>query len=324
LTKSLNKNSPAGAGPLFTNKSKTKGMTLAILQREKIFLALFEYRKNYGGSQADFCKQMDINAASFSAAKTALANGKPLDKIISDDKLVRIGRLLNVNFSSAPTWNVVHTETFDYITASLEHCQENSTARIFCDVADIGKTTAAKQYMLNNQNVYYLDCSQHKSRTDFIRALAKVVGVRDSGSLKEVYRNTVYMLGAMSKPLIILDEAGDLSYPAFLEIKSYWNALDGACGWYMMGADGLAKKITTNVDSKKVGYAEILRRFGGEYMSVTGGKNPAEISQFRARQVQAVAHHNLTEGVDIKEVTKRTMSLTRVKENIRKAAKSAA
>ena len=296
-------------------------MTLEVIQRKKIIEALLEYRKNYEGSNNDFCKTMGIHPTAYSAVKTALGKDGPLDRIISDDKLVMIGRRLNVNFSSEAPWKVVHTETFDYIVASLEHCQLNKTARIFCDIADIGKTAAAKHYMLTAQNVFYVDCSQYKSRTEFIRALAKIVGVKTTGSLKDVYRDTIYMLHAMAKPLIILDEAGDLAYSAFLEIKSYWNQLEGACGWYMMGADGLAKKITSLVDAKKVGYAEILSRFGGEYMSITGKMNPAEIVQFRKRQVNDMAHYNLPEGVDIKDVTKNTLSLRRVKENIRKAEK---
>ncbi len=294
-------------------------MTLAVIQRKKILEALVEFRGNFDGSQNDFCKMMGINPAQFSSVKTALREDKPLERIISDDKLVVIGRKLNVNFSSAAPWKVVHTETFDYITSQLEYCQVNGTARIFCDIADIGKTTAAKHYMMSHQNVYYLDCSQVKSRTEFIRALAKVVGVKESGSLKDVYNNTIYMLHAAARPLIILDEAGDLNYPAFLEIKSYWNALEGACGWYMMGADGLAKKIDCNVTCKKVGYAEILRRFGGEYMGVTKGKDPVAVVQFKTQQVYAVASHNLPAGVDVKEVIKKILSLTRVKENIRKA-----
>jgi hypothetical protein len=127
------------------------------------------------------------------------------------------------------------------------------------------------------------------------------------------------MIQAMDKPLIILDEAGDLSYGAFLEIKSYWNALENVCGWWMMGADGLAKKINSAVESKKVGYAEIYRRFGSEYMSVTGKMNPAEVLMFKKKQVSDVAYHNAPQGIDLANVTKGVTSLTRVKENIRKA-----
>lgn len=289
-------------------------MTLAPLQRDKIYDAILAFRKNFDGSQRDYCKMMGINDSAYSQLK-----GGKRDNLISDDKLVRLGRKLQVNFSSAPTWKVVETEAFHYLTGQFEYCQQNNISRIFCDKADIGKSEAAKQYMLMGNNVFYLDCSQAKSRTEFIRSIAKMVGVGHTGSVKDVYRDTVYMLHSMETPLIILDEAGDLSYPAFLEIKSYWNALEGACAWYLMGADGLAKKIQANVDCKRVGYAEILRRFGDEYMTITGKMNAVEITQFLKRQILDIAVANLPEGVDLKDVTKNTLSLTRVKENIRKA-----
>lgn len=293
-------------------------MTLEVIQRDKILKALLEYRGNYTGSQADFCKMMEIHPSQFSSIKKAIKDSLATDRIISDDKLVNIGRKLGVNFSSSKPWEIVRTETFEYIYASLEHCQKNSTARIFCDVSDIGKTDTAKHYMRTGINVYYLDCSLFKGRTEFIRALARLVGVKSTNSLTEVIKDTIFMLTAVHKPLVILDEAGDLSYGAFLEIKGYWNALEGTCGWYMMGADGLAKKIQSGVDHKKVGYTEILRRFGGEYMSITKGMNDAQVAQFRKRQMIDVAEHNVPAGVDVKEVIKNTLSLTRVKENIRK------
>lgn len=102
-----------------------------------------------------------------------------------------------------------------------------------------------------------------------------------------------------------------------LEIKSYWNATEGACGWYMMGAQGLKKKLNAGITGLKVGFEEIFRRMGGDYMSITGKMNAVEVVAFKKRQVMAMAQHNLPEGVDIKDVTD-TLSLTRAKENIRK------
>ena len=65
----------------------------------------------------------------------------------------------------------------------------------------------------------------------------------------------------LEQPLVVLDEAGDLDYNAFLELKELWNATQGECAWYMMGADGLRAKIESGIAHKKVGYAEIFDRF---------------------------------------------------------------
>ncbi len=68
--------------------------------------------------------------------------------------------------------------------------------------------------------------------------------------------------------LIIIDEAGDLDYPAFLELKAFWNATEGSCGWFMIGADGLRTKIESGIHSRRVGFREIFSRFSESYASV--------------------------------------------------------
>ncbi len=293
-------------------------MTLAPIQREKIYDALISNRKNYGGTQTDFCKTWDINPSAFSQIKAARAKSEVPEKVISDDKLVRIGRKLQVSFSSAPVTKTEKTEVYEYLHEMLDLCQQHSAGRIFVDIADLGKSFAAKDYILNRENAFYVQCDQHKGRTEFIRALARATGASTRGSLKDVYRDTIYMIQSMDKPVIVLDEAGDLAYTAFLEIKAYWNALEGCCGWLMMGADGLAKKMDANITNKKVGYTEILRRFGGEYMSYTKGMSKAEIAQLKLRIVNDVAEANVPKGYDVRNVIKNSLSPTRVIENIRK------
>ena len=59
-------------------------------------------------------------------------------------------------------------------------------------------------------------------------------------------------LRTIDTPLVILDEAGDLQYEAFLELKALWNATERCCAWYMMGADGLKEKINRAIEGKKV------------------------------------------------------------------------
>jgi hypothetical protein len=292
-------------------------MTLLQVHRENIIQAMLNYRLQFGGTDYQYAIFLGIGQATYNQLK----KGKR-DRIIRDDKLVRIGRLLGVHMKNSTPWKIVKTDVFEYITASLEHCQENAVSRIFCDSADVGKTTAAKQFQLRNKNVYMLDCSQVKTKTKFIRALAQAAGVEHNGRISEVFADLVYYLQVVDKPLIILDEAGDLEYEAWLEIKALWNALEGYCGMYMMGADGLAKKIENNRRNSKVGYAEIFRRFGSQYMSVVN-KHQDKISRtaFFRKQAEMVAYANLPKDIDYNDFVKKlpVESLTRLKENIQKA-----
>ncbi|MBA3829721.1 MAG: ATP-binding protein [Taibaiella sp.] len=287
-------------------------MTLETIQREKIKDALLTYRQQFDGTDRKFANKFGINESVFSLIK----RGKGSVKKLADDEWVRVGRILKVPLNEGVAWDVVKTETFEYLTRQFAHCKQHSVARLFVDKADIGKTTAATYYMLNNPNVFYIDCSLVKGRRDFIKALATQVGVKAIGSLQGMIEDIGYMLQATRKPLVILDEAGDLKYEAFLEIKALWNALEGACGWYMMGADGLKKKIELAMHNLKVGYAEIFRRFGNGYNCVTPQNDKVALQQFMRQQAQHVIGVNLPNVDERKIIVKDNLSLTRVKENI--------
>lgn len=291
-------------------------MTLHSLNRKKIIDVLLTMRKNYDGSDSQFAKMWGIHPTAFSQIK----QGK-IDNIIGDDKLVSIGRKLNVALLDTPDWNIVKTETFEFVSQQLALCQRESAARILCDMAGIGKTTAAKEYMLKNRNVFYVDCSQNKTKRQFIKAIAKAIGVGTGGSMSDIIADIKYCLTATVKPLVILDELGDLENEAFVEIKALWNGTEGACGWYAMGADGLRVKIERGIDRKRVGFVEFYRRFGEDFMTVRPPMNEAEKAIFISEEAKLIIKGNMPGAklMDLlpKSETKGTIySLTRLKERI--------
>lgn len=217
----------------------------------------------WGGSDAKFAKSLGISGSQYSRVK----NGD-LEQVLSDTAWIAIARQLEVNLGNAPEWKTARTPVYEFISAQLEVCQSEALSALLCDLSDIGKTWTAKVYAKTHRNVAYIDCSLAKGKTLLIRQIARAFGLDYTGKLGDVEANTIYYLKTLESPLIILDEAGDLHYEAWLEIKALWNATEGACGWYMMGADGLKAKIQRSIDCKKVGYTEIFSRFGKRYGKV--------------------------------------------------------
>lgn len=299
-------------------------MTLHAVNKKKIIAALLELRKNYEGSDRQFATMWGINQSAWSQLKS----GKT-DKLVSDDKLVSIGRKLNVQLMDAPDWKIVNTETFSFVTEQLEVCQREGAARILVEMAGIGKTTAAKEFMLKNRNVFYVDCSQCKGLRLFIKALAKCMGVSTSQSFNDMIADIKYCIIGTTKPLIILDEFGDLEYRAFMEVKGLWNATEGCCGWYAMGADGLKAKIDSGITNKRVGFAEFFRRFGSDYMTVRAKMDVVQERLFIMAHAEMIVHANMP-GRKVKELmatsetTGVVYSLTRLKERIIKLKRDAA
>lgn len=289
--------------------------------KKKVLAALAVARDNFAGSDAKFAVSLGINSAQYSRIK----NGET-ERVLSDQNWISLARHLGVNMTNAREWKTAATPVFQFITAQLDLCQSASMSAMLCDLSDIGKTYAAQHYAKTHKNAVCIDCSQMmKEKTKLIRAIAKSFGVGSTGRLTDVYEDLVYYLKTLPNPLIILDEAGDLNTEAFLDVKALWNATDGMCGWYMMGADGLKAKMQRAIDNRKVGYTELFSRFGKRYLTVV----PMEAEE-RTKMTQATAmmiiKANCKEGTDAGAILRRTMgddgmpSLRRIHKELMKEA----
>lgn len=230
--------------------------------RNKVAEALLNSRKNFEGTDSQFAKRWGMSAAIFSRIKSGDRDG-----LIKDSHWLSIGRELNVSMKSR-TWKAAETDVFKQIKEDILFCKAHSKARMFVDRCEIGKTFTAKYLSRTIESCFYLDASQSKSKTAFIRALAKTIGVDHTEKIAEVKANIKYYLNQITKPIMIIDEAGDLNNDAFLELKEFWNATENTCGWYLIGADGLRSKIDKGMKNKKVGYRELFSRFSMKYDSI--------------------------------------------------------
>lgn len=269
--------------------------------KAKVRVAILEKRANYGGSDADFSKSLQMNNAVFSRLKKG-----ETEKILSDTAWITIGRLLQVKVYE-DNWKVARTSVYTEIEDNLSFCKELSKSMVLVDDCGIGKTFCTKHIIRKMKNTFYVDCSQAKSKQMFIKLLARTIGIDNNGKYNEILENVKYYITTLEKPLIILDEAGDLQYDAFLELKGIWNGTDGVCGWYMMGADGLRKKIQKGLSAQKVGYAEIFSRFSDEFIKlVPNGK--ADRQAYYTELIGAVATANVQDKSKIKLLVNKCIS----------------
>lgn len=268
-------------------------------QKQKILSAIAANRANYP-SDAKHASSLGISTSVYSALK----NGQT-DKALSDANWTGVARRLGVSLRDGIEWKAANTPTFEYITAQLEFSQRRGLSAILCDVPNIGKTFTARHYVQRHRNAVYIDCSQVKTKLKLVRKIACEFGIDSKGRYSDVYDDLVYYLRSMDTPLVILDEAGDLQYEAFLELKALWNATERCCAWYMMGADGLKEKINRSIECKKVGYTEMMSRYGDRYSKVTPDDG-RERASFLSRQAHIVAKANAPEGADIGAIVRKT------------------
>jgi hypothetical protein len=277
---------------------------IAYRTKEKIAFALFDRRKVYDTDKA-LSIAFDLAPSNISQ----LRNGRY--EFLSDGKWITLARMLEVNIRDEKPWKTVETETYKYIYKQLQACQKMSMSAILVDYCGIGKTYTAKQYARNNYYVAYIDCSQVKTKRKLIQEIAHKFGINTGAKYDAMYGDLIYYINSLQNPLIIIDEAGDLEYGAFLELKALWNACDKTCGWYIMGADGLKSLMERNRNNQKVGYAEIFDRFGNKYQKVSpnGGQ---ELQEFRDRQAAQIVAANKPDA-DVNEIVAKTQgSLRRI------------
>lgn len=267
--------------------------------KKRILEAISLNRSNYP-SDAKHAASLGITTSVYSAVK----NGQT-DKVLSDANWISIARKLGVNLRGEIEWKAAKTATFQFITAQLEFSQQSSLSGILCDIPNIGKTFTARYYVKSHKNAVYVDCSQVKTKLKLIRKMASEFGVDSKGRYADVYDDLVYYLRGIECPLIILDEAGDLQYEAFLELKALWNATERCCAWYMMGADGLKEKINRSIECKKVGYTEMLSRYGDRYSKVTPDDGK-ERDLFLKEQARVVAKVNAPAEADIAQIVRKS------------------
>lgn len=267
--------------------------------KNKIIEAIRANRGNYP-SDAKHAASLGVTTSVYSAIK----NGQT-DRVLSDANWISIARKLGVSLRGEIEWKIARTETFDFIMTQLELAQTGSLSGILCDIPNIGKTFTARHYVKTHPNAVYIDCSQVKTKLKLVRKIAAEFGTNSRGRYSDVYDDLVYYLRSIENPLIILDEAGDLQYEAFLELKALWNATERCCAWYMMGADGLKEKINRSIECRKVGYTEMLSRYGDRYSKVSpdDGKDRA---RFLMGQARAVAKLNAPAGVDPADIARRS------------------
>ncbi len=267
--------------------------------KNKILAAIKANRANYP-SDAKHAASLGITTSVYSAVK----NGQT-DRVLSDANWISIARKLGVSLRGEIEWKVAKTPTFMFITAQLEACQSSGISAILCDLPNIGKTFTARHYVKTHPNAIYIDCSQVKTKLKLVRKIAAEFGVDSKGRYADVYEDLVFYLRSIDSPLVILDEAGDLQYEAFLELKALWNATERCCAWYMMGADGLKEKINRSIECRKVGYTEMLSRYGDRYSKVTPDDSK-ERTKFLIEQARIVAKLNAPEGIDAGEIARKT------------------
>lgn len=268
--------------------------------KQNIRTAMLLGRENFGGSDSAFAKSLGIDNSVYSRIKKG-----DTEKVLSTGQWLNIGRKYQVSPNNS-NWKPAQTEVYQEMYDSFHFCQQNQTSMILVDDCGIGKTYCAKIIISKMKNAFYVDASQAQTKVRLVRQLASALGCDTTGKYYEVLENVKYAINILENPFICIDEAGDLEYNAYLELKGIINATESNCAWYMIGADGLRAKITKGINNHKVGFAEIFSRFSDDFVTLVP-RNPEERKNFYLKLFGDVAHVNVDDKSKVNEIVKSCM-----------------
>ena len=284
-------------------------------------LILRQFKASGFTSQARFAKSVGLDQADLTnlKGKTFLRN----QQLIGPAKWMRIARIAGFTSSDIERWITADTKVKRFIDSQLIACQNLSMTNILCDEAGIGKTHTCREFATTHPNVFYLDCSNSRNKNRFIQALARAVGIEAQGKYDEILADTIYALQLTNKPLIILDEAGDLEDKAILEFKRIYNALEDQCGFYIVGSDGLRAKIERGIRVRKVGYKEVFSRLGKNFSRIMSAQLQELSIEFGEMAEQILIANDVTDKATIADIRARMVEsgikdLRTVKREVRK------
>lgn len=227
--------------------------------KEQVREALLSNKENYPStSDKQYAKSFNLSPAIYSRIKAG-----DLNKVASDSFWISAGRKLSVGLVKREL-KLARTSVYEQFEETINFCKNYSKSTIVTDECGVGKTRCSKHIIGKLNNGFYIDCSQGKTKTQFIRLLAQVLGLDAAGKIAEVKDNIKYYLNLIETPIVVLDDAGYLDYNVFVEIIEIWNATDKRCAWMMLGDDSFQALLEKGLRSRRRGFRALFSRFSDE------------------------------------------------------------
>lgn len=249
---------------------------------------------------------------------SSILNGKWEN--ISDEMWKKIGDQVGT-VGSDTGWQVVETSAFQEITYALNDAQEWKNVTWVVGEAGCGKTTAAKIYAEQHREVFYLQCSEDLLKGEFVREIARLIGIRGEGhTIRALWKAILDNLIQMDAPLLVFDEADKLVESVFHYFISLYNKVEDKCGVVFLSTDYIKERIAKGLRWQRPGYKEFYSRIGRKYF---------ELEDTSTNDVYAICVANgLSDRKDIDEVMRDAEScdydLRRVKKSIHRVKRSKA
>lgn len=200
-----------------------------------------------------------------------------------------------IGFMVREGWQVVETAAYRDMEFAMDDAQKWQNVTWVVGDAGCGKTTSARQYSQEHREVFYILCSEDMKRSDFIREIARQIGLRTDGcTLRGTLSLIIDHIVRMDRPLLLFDEADKLSERVFHYFIDLYNRLEDRCGIVFFSTNYIERRIRDGLRYNKCGYNEIHSRIGRKFF---------ELDPTTAEDVRAICLANgLTDRKQVSDV----------------------
>ncbi len=168
-------------------------------------------------------------------------------------------------------WVGVNTRDYELLSEILEDARSNSGVFGIVGSAGSGKTFTLRDFTRTNTKTYLLSCNEFWNKKHFLSELLAKMGKKYKGmTVAEMVSEVTIHLNRTHIPLIILDEADKLKDEVLSFFITFYNELEGQCGFVLIATDFLKKRIHRGLTSNKRGYEEIYSRIGRKFIELNG------------------------------------------------------
>lgn len=260
-------------------------MKLTNEQKNEIRDLLQEYVGRFPSQNRAANSLVSVSAGTMST----ILNGRY--ETISDEMFLKIRA--QIAPKKADDWSLCETTLYKELNTLLADAQQYQNVAWAVSPAGSGKSTTASDYAAKHENAFLVSCSEDMKRGDFIRELARVIGVNVADmSLRTALEKVTKYLLSLDNPLLIFDEGDKLPDIVFYYFITIYNRLEGHCGIIFISTNYIKRRIEVGLSYNKKGYDEIHSRICRKFIELT----PAS-----GYEVAAVARAN---GIDDEKTIK--------------------
>ena len=230
-------------------------------QKERIQGALRLYVAKYPSQNKAAASLEGTSAATLSA----ILQGKW--ELISDDMWRKIAS--QVGTTDQDEWRTVETAVAKEMAYMMDDAQRWKNVTWVVGEAGCGKTTSARLYEKEHREAFYILCSEDMRRGDFVRDMARRIGIRTDGmSIRDMLDAVTGALVRMDSPVLLFDEADKLNERVFHYFIDLYNRLEDKCGIVFFSTSYIKRRIKTGLRYDKKGYNEIHSRIGRKFFDL--------------------------------------------------------